>query len=190
MRDRFPTARPAEVFVRYYERLSDLGLAPNIVAISDSEIWTERHTTLREWLGRSQSARAQMARKLVVRIEEMHSHGICHRDLHVDNVVLCDGMPLFIDPAFATDSEPTSPCCDLVGPGPSGVSVAPEHACQPNDNRHGVWWDSTGPVSTLGEEFGTLTEGPARELELAAPARIGGRGASFRPPISYPINMD
>lgn len=147
-------------FIRYYRRLSDLGLAPTIVAVSDSEISTESHNTLKDWLtaGCSETQRNQMALMLVARIEEMHAHGICHRDLHVENVVLRHGVPLFIDPALACDSDATNPCYDLVGPGPSGVPVPEAHACQPNDNRLGVWWDSTGPVPTLGAEFGTLAQ--------------------------------
>jgi hypothetical protein len=147
-------------FGHYYRRFSDLGFAPTIVSMTDSEIVTVRHQTLREWLnaGPSQAERHEMRRVLVKRIEEMHSHGICHRDLHVENVVLRDGLPLFVDPAFATDCDPRRPCYDLVGPGPSGVPVPPEHAGQPNENQNGVWWDSTGPVPTLGQEFGPLGE--------------------------------
>lgn len=147
-------------FVHYYRRLSDLGLAPRILEVTDSEIVTELHPTLRQWLdgGPSVEERDAMARKLIARIEEIHRHGICHRDLHVENVVLRDEVPLVVDTAFATASDPIKPCYDLVGPGPSGVPVPPEHAGQPNENQLGVWWDSTGPVPTLGQEFWRLSE--------------------------------
>jgi serine/threonine protein kinase len=58
-----------------------------------------------------------MGLRLYERISEMHSHGICHRDLHIEDIVLADGgLPLFVDPDFALESDPSRPCYDLAWP--------------------------------------------------------------------------
>lgn len=150
-----------ERFVDYYRQLAAHGLAPEIITVTPNEIITREYPTLCDWLGieHSRDERVEMGRRLCLRIEQLHSYGICHRDLHTANVVLRGNeVPLFIDPAFAIDSNPDMPCYDLEGPERSGVPVPPEHATQPNDNRFGVWWDSTGPVPTLNGAFGPLAD--------------------------------
>ena len=105
-------------------------------------------------------------------VKELHGHGICHRDLHVGNIVVRDGMPLLIDMEFAIDSNPDGPCYDLVGQDGSLIAVPARHAVQPNANQYGVWWDADNPeVETLGHAFGRVEE-LARALE--ARSRLGG----------------
>jgi hypothetical protein len=113
--------KPGEVengFVEYYAAWSALGLAPVIVAVSADALISEKHETLQEWLDRHPRGpeRDTMGRCLRARVVELHSHGYCHRDLHRDNVLIRhDGVPLFIDPAFAVAADPEAPCYDLVG---------------------------------------------------------------------------
>jgi hypothetical protein len=97
-----------------------------------------------------------MGLRVLRRIKELHGHGVCHRDLHVGNIVVRDGVPLFIDTEFAIERHPGKPCYDLFGPD-SGVSVPERHAHQQNANRNGVWWDADNhEVETLGRAFGPL----------------------------------
>jgi hypothetical protein len=156
-----PQGDAGERFVNYYERLTDLRLAPEIIEVMPHEIVTRKYPTLGAWLAIEHSCEEvlEMGRRLYRRVEQLHCQGICHRDLHIANIVLGDDeVPLFIDPAFAIESDPDKPCYDLEGPERSGVPVPPEHACQSNDNRFGVWWDSTGPVPTLRSAFGPMTD--------------------------------
>ncbi len=156
-----PQGEAGERFVHYYKQLADHGLAPEIISVTSREIVTREYQTLCDWLDieHSRGETMEMGRRLYLRIEQLHGHGICHRDLHIANVVLrVNEVPLFIDPAFAIDSNPDKPCYDLEGPQRSGVPVPPEHATQPNDNQFGVWWDSTGPVPTLNSAFGPLAD--------------------------------
>ena len=143
--------------MRYYRRLSDLGLAPEIVAVQPTCLATRLCVPLADWLGGgpSPAERRNVALRLYRQIDAMHDAGISHRDLHVGNVVLLDGMPLLIDPQFAIESDPSTLSYDLYGPGPSGVPVPKPHAEYPA-NRGGVWWDCTAEVPTLHEVFGPL----------------------------------
>jgi serine/threonine protein kinase len=156
-----PQGDAGERFVNYYQRLTDLSLAPEIIGVTAYEIVTRKYPTLGAWLAIEHSCEEvlEMGRRLYLRVEQLHCQGICHRDLHLANIVLRDDeVPLFIDPAFAIGSNPDNPCYDLEGPDRSGVPVPPERTCQSNDNRLGVWWDSTGPVPTLSSAFGRLAD--------------------------------
>jgi hypothetical protein len=157
----FNPGEDVDHFVRYYRALSELDLAPKVIAVTDYALVAVRHPTLEEWLtetARTSEELHEMGERLYHRVALLHSKAICHRDLHVENVVLRTGVPLFIDPAFAIDSDSAKPCYDLEGPGRSGVEVPAEHAGQGNGNELGVWWDSSGPVPTLGAAFGSLAE--------------------------------
>ncbi len=108
-----------------------------------------------------------MGLKVLSRVRELHSHGVCHRDLHVGNIVVRQGQPLFVDMEFAAASDPAEPCYDLVGPEPSGVPVPRRHREQPNANLHGVWWDAENcEVETLGCAFGPLQDLSERLADL------------------------
>jgi hypothetical protein len=156
--------KPGEVengFVERYEAWSALGLAPVIVAVSAEALISEKHETLQEWLdGHPRGPeRDAMGRFLRARVLELHSHGYCHRDLHRDNVLIRDdGVPLFIDPAFAVAADPEAPCYDLVGGRLSGISVVPDHRLIPR-LENGVYWDvETTAVRSLSADFGPQTQ--------------------------------
>jgi len=80
---------------------------------------------------------------------------MCHRDMHAGNVVLLEGIPLLIDPALATESDPSQPCYDLYGPEVSGVKVPTDHYVHP-PNRGGVSWDCSAQVPALRDALGSL----------------------------------
>lgn len=138
----------------HYQALSELGLAPAVVTITDNEIVTVEHQPLRSWLDENPSddARAGMARKIVGLLENVHQQaGICHRDVHIDNIVIAgDDRPLLIDPAYATATV-NDRCYDLEGPGPSRVAVPADHIAQGHD---GVWWGSSQKHRSLKATFG------------------------------------
>lgn len=63
------------------------------------------------------AARADMKVRLRARIGELHAVGICHRNLHSDNVMISDdGSIRFIDFVLAQWVDPNWPGYDLVGP--------------------------------------------------------------------------
>jgi len=144
----------------YYRRLSNLGLAPEVVSADSEQILARWHEPLHCWRAHhSRDEWIDMGLRVFSRVKELHSHGVCHRDLHVGNIVVQDGQPLFVDMEFAAASDPAKPCYDLIGPERSGVSVPRRHAEQPNANQHGVWWDAeNSEVKTLGHAFGSLQD--------------------------------
>jgi Phosphotransferase enzyme family len=147
-----------ERFVSYYRRWSNLGLAPEIVAVTPEKLTTRLCLPLKDWLQseRSASERLEMGGRLYRRLEELHKHGMCHRDMHAGNVVLLEGIPLLIDPALATESDPLRPCYDLYGPELSGVAVPADHYGY-LPNRGGVWWDCGAEVPALKDAIGSLS---------------------------------
>lgn len=86
----------------------------------------------------------------------MHRLGVCHRDLHLANIIVdADARALIVDPDFAVDSDQGAPCYDLYGPEASGVPVPAEHAGY-WANRGGVWRDCAAEVPVLASAFGLL----------------------------------
>jgi hypothetical protein len=154
------TAADWENAVHWYARLSEVDLAPEIVGEAENRLVVRCYEPLPDWYAtHGAGARAEMGVRLLARVEELHGYGVCHRDLHVGNVVVRDGVPLLIDTEFAIAADPAAPCYDLVGPDRSGVPVPQRHAEQPNANRHGVWWDADNPeVTTLGRAFGLVAD--------------------------------
>ncbi len=154
-----PGGERGERFVKYYPRLSDLELAPQIVKMTSDKIITRRCLPLCDWLAGIPSSddTRRMGHSLYLQLEKLHAHGICHRDVHVCNIVLLGDAPLLIDPEFAMDSDPQKPCYDLYGPGPSGLLVPKEHSDHPR-NVGGVWWDCTAEVPALWKAFGPLAD--------------------------------
>lgn len=147
-------------FLRHYQLLSDLGLAPEILDSTGDTLVTRKYLTLEGWLwsGPSEAQMKTMRRRLLAFLKEVHHKaGICHRDTHIRNFVLKENRPLLIDPTLAIECDRDRPCYDLVGPELSGVAIPTEHACQPNNNSFGVWWDAPEPFEqTLGSFFGRL----------------------------------
>jgi hypothetical protein len=140
--------------------LSELALAPEIVSVTADQLVAHWYPPLPCWgTNRSLEELIDMGLSVLRRVEELHGHGVCHRDLHTGNIVVRAGVPLFIDTEFATASDPAKPCYDLVGPERSCVAVPKRHADQLNANRHGVWWDADNhEVCTLGRAFGRLDD--------------------------------
>jgi hypothetical protein len=158
-RDLATHSSPAD-FVYYYRLLAGWHLAPAVVEVTDEVLRTELHPTLRQWweAGQSGTDLAAMRVLLRTRIDELHSHGICHRDLHIDNVVLRDGLPLFIDPDFAIASDPHAPCFDLYGPDASGVPAPHAHKAQGGAAAQGVWWHAPVLHRTFGHTLGPIPQ--------------------------------
>jgi serine/threonine protein kinase len=130
------------------------------LGVRDGILLTPAYERLEDWLSSPPGAddRREMALRLVAQIEQMHQLGICHRDLHLANVVVDEAeRPLIVDPDLAIDGDPSSPCYDLFGPDASGAPVPVEHARYPA-NRGGVWWDCVAEVPSLASGFGPLAD--------------------------------
>lgn len=159
---RLVTHHPPTDFVHYYRLLASWDLAPKIIEATNDTLVTELHPTLHQWwdAGPTQDELDAMLKLLRGRIVELHSHGVCHRDLHIDNVVLRDGIPLFIDTDFAIATDSNEPCFDLYGPDVSGVPAPAAHLRQHGNAAKGVWW--TAPVlhNTFGHVLGPVPEAP------------------------------
>ena len=102
-----------------------------------------------------------MGERVLALVRTVHPLRICHRDLHLDNLIVDDNrQPLVIDLELACEVEPTWPCYDLGGP-LAEVLVPRDHAAQvalgmPN----GVWWDAALPscLTSLGSVFGRIRD--------------------------------
>ena len=142
-----------------YRRLSEAGLAPAIVRVTDDAIEMVLHRTLEEWLPSRPSSAELAEMKRAVRDLLLAAHertGLCHRDVHIGNIVLPDdGRPLLIDPALAVPRV-NERCYDLEGPTVSGVQVPYEHVRQGGVTSHGIWWGSPVKYRSLAQAFGPL----------------------------------
>lgn len=92
-----------------------------------------------EWIARDVD---DMHERILQLVREMHAQGICHRDLHVQNVVVCEGRPMAIDPQLATNADPSKQCYDLDGPA-SGMPIPMPHQMLAGYRDSGVWWRSS-----------------------------------------------
>jgi hypothetical protein len=144
-------------FVVVYSRLAEAGLAPAVLDVTDTTMFIRRHVPLLDWLnaGPAADSMREMGSRFLDLLDRVHSVGVCHRDTHIRNFVLDDGIPLIIDPKYVIESNPQQPCYDLHGPDVSGVPVPDQHLSQDNNNRFGVWWDAPFPhEDVLGRRFG------------------------------------
>ena len=110
----------------------------------------------------------------------MHRLGVCHRDLHLANIIVdADARALIVDPDFAVDSDQGAPCYDLYGPEASGVPVPAEHAGY-WANRGGDWrdWAAEGRCSPV--RLGCSRAWSCR-LQRAALLTIRHRGTASAP---------
>jgi Phosphotransferase enzyme family len=140
----------------FYRLLSEAGFAPEIVTITDEWIESVRYETLESWLVADVSTdeRARMGEAIRDLLRAVHDTlRICHRDAHIGNVVVREGVPLLIDPAYATPSV-NDHCYDLEGPGLSRVPVPDDHVNQGGWATHGVWWGSPERTRSLESVFG------------------------------------
>lgn len=138
----------------HYIQLSELGLAPKAVDVTETTITAARHRTLEEWLETNpgQDEKAAMAIRIRDLLRAVHEQaGICHRDVHVGNIVLADDdQPLLIGPKWAVPTV-NDHCYDLEGPTASEVDVPSIHVEQ---GHNGVWWGSDVPHRALAKWFG------------------------------------
>ena len=118
-----------------------------------------RLTPLGEWLQRaSPTQKKALARSLLDCVQRLHSLGICHRDLHVGNVVVEGDRPFLVDFELALRTPAAGSCYDLMGPA-SGVRVPFRHEFL--EIAEGVWWDTptTSPrVRAIWRDLGGLEE--------------------------------
>lgn len=154
---------------RYYQLelgiLCDLqrsGLVPELIDFGEepTTAWVrmEALMPLGEWLETNPSpdTRCEMRDRLRVQLRALHRAGVCHRDVHLGNVVVdACGVPRFVDFELATRVDPTGGCFDLLGPA-SGVPVPDEHI--EINMTDGVWWNQWPP--TLGTWAMARTFGP------------------------------
>ncbi len=110
-----------------------------------------------------------MGCRVLEMIRTMHALGICHRDLHEDNVLVKEGRPLVIDLEHAVEVDPSWPCYDLFGPNDL-IPLLPEHVAYAQQlGPTGIWWDSYHDqkigLFTMGMIFGPLREIEANTLK-------------------------
>jgi len=161
---------PTDVYIRSFQhpdeetflrRLSTGGLIPEIFDWNEGNVAMRKGIPLNEWLVTSdRSTRDAMRAATLALIHDVHSAGICHRDLHSGNIVILDDRPLAIDFGLATEVEAAWPCYDISGPS-KWVPVPHAHAVQGGViGTTGVWWDAAkdpnwpsdpyyGPLGTI-----------------------------------------
>lgn len=142
----------------YYQRLSAISAAPEVLDVDADKIVAVKHALLTDWLALkpSRSELDTMALKILRLLLRVHKEAqFCHRDVHVRNIVLTEAAaPLLIDPALGADKA-TELCYDLHGPGPSGVAIPAAHVRQGKD---GIWWGSQERHDSLESAFGRWQE--------------------------------
>ena len=154
--------RGDEVFAcerRFLERLQGTGLVPVLQSVDE----TDRHAQIRlafhqplvMWLSDHRDGLTRMKSAIDEQLRRLHDEGVCHRDVHEDNLVIDRAdTPLFIDFELAIDVAPSQPCYDRLGAA-SGVPVPSAHTRVGLEA--GVWWDSVMPDGFgLGTVFGPL----------------------------------
>ncbi len=154
--------------------LAEAGLAPRILHADRDGYCLERCDPFADWWrAASRTDLDAMATRVVNLIAAVHTHGVCHRDLHDGNVLLRGGQPLVIDLEWAVEVDPAWPCYDLYGPN-EHVPVLPYHAAH-----NGIWWDVdlTGVGSkyrAMGEIFGPLSEVRNADIPFGLSPQQGG----------------
>lgn len=144
---------------RFLERLQGTGLVPEVQSVEETEDRAEIrlgfHLPLVMWMSDHRDGATAMKSAIDEQLRRLHDHGVCHRDVHEDNLVIeKSGTPLFIDFELAIDVSPSDACYDRIGPA-SGVPVPPAHTRV--GLYAGVWWDSVMPDGFgLGTVFGPL----------------------------------
>ena len=155
---------------RFLPRLAAAELVPRIIRIDNNERCLERCEPLSSWRKKSdQSEIKMMGRRVLEMIRAMHSLGICHRDLHDDNVVVKAGKPLVIDLEHAVEVDPAWPCYDLYGPNDL-IPLLPEHVTYAQQlGPTGIWWgayhEQRHGLFTMGMIFGPIEGVEAITLE-------------------------
>jgi hypothetical protein len=153
-----------QAFARaHLEPLADRRLTPEVVRWEASAVVMRAGLPLTEWLRTARPSEVtQMRPKALALVHGIHALGVCHRDLHVENVVVVDGLPMAIDFEHACEVDPVWPCYDLTGPSEQ-VPLLPAHAKFGGVlGSHGIWWDGPrddrwlGRYVPLGMVFGPV----------------------------------
>jgi serine/threonine protein kinase len=153
---RFRNPEERASHTQYLPILSEAGLAPRIIKFTNEGVLLETCTPLEVWIAERQAFDVATMRLRCIRLtQQIHSLGICHRDLHARNVVVdAEDHPLVIDLDLACSSNPAQRCYDMIGP-ESGIAIANQHLALGGPYaEYGVWWNS--PVDGLWRIFGTL----------------------------------
>jgi Phosphotransferase enzyme family len=160
---RFRSAEEALFATKHLPNLAERGLAPPTVEWGPDYVTTVGGTWLPDWLDSVDSAQVEIMRPHVLAlVRGIHEYGVCHRDLHVENVVVIDNRPLAIDFEHASEVDPSWPCYDISGPS-MHVAVPPAHVAHGGTlGTSGIWWN--GPLDArwgaryrpLGLVFGAI----------------------------------
>jgi hypothetical protein len=148
-------------------RLADHGLTPEIVRWEPGAVVIRAGVWLPDWLTSATARMVAAMRPVALElVHGMHAQGVCHRDLHVENVVIVDGQPMAIDYEHACEVDPSWPCYDLTGPSDK-VPLLPAHRQWGGVlGTFGIWWDAPleprfgGRYVPLGVVFGAADESP------------------------------
>ena len=161
--------RGEEAARKYLPRLSAAGVAPQVVEWVQGGVILERGVPLPEWFERaSGDAVALMRPSVIALVEKLHGEGVCHRDLHWQNVVIFGDEPRIIDFEHALDVDREWPCYDLLGPSERVPLLAAHATFGGVLGTQGIWWDAERDerwglmYRPLGELFGPLQSSEAR----------------------------
>jgi hypothetical protein len=169
--------RDAARIVKWARLLADNGLGPEVGSVSDNTFETREERELQGWLvSASEPEVAPMGRRVFALVCSMHGLGICHRDLHLGNLLVDSAQqPLVIDLELACEIDPRWPCYDLGGPS-AEVPVPLDHARLASLIPNGVWWDAELPpgMTSMGSVFGSLGEVAGRCRPVPGPGSGGG----------------
>lgn len=159
----FRTATEEAFARRHLPRLADGGLAPEILRWEHGAVLLRAGAHLPAWLQQADAAAiAAMRPRALALVHGIHSLGICHRDLHIENVVVIEGRLLAIDFEHACEVDVTWSCYDMTGPS-EYVPVLPAHAKFGGVlGTYGIWWNGPlddrwgGRYAPLGAVFGKV----------------------------------
>lgn len=147
----------------YLPRLAAAQICPPIVDQSRDGVFLRRGVRLPDWVATAGPDEVATMRPLVIDVvRRLHSEGVCHRDLHWENVVAIDGQPFLIDLEHACDVDPAWPCYDFTGPS-AEVPLLQAHARFGGVlGTTGMWWGAeldlrwADRYRPLGKVFGPL----------------------------------
>ena len=161
----FKTHTVAEKFrveLKYMEKAAALGVGPELCSWDKPSMTIEMYaaTPVLSWFSSSPSSEEirEVGKNLLKAIVHLHSNGICHRDIHIRNLLIQDNdCPLIIDWEYAVDADPNGPCYDLIGPASNTPKPMPHRIRSSTET--GVWWDTPmTSVSPVAQYFGPLSE--------------------------------
>lgn len=148
----------------YLKLLHGSGIGINVLSIDEDKfiIRMARYRPALDFIMKediSDEVRVDIGQQLLKKINQLHTeYGVCHRDIHIRNVVLDNSNePYIIDWEFAMHVPPSGPCYDLHGPY-TGLPKPTPHRIQ-SSTETGVWWDTPMmSVDSIGKYFGPLEE--------------------------------